>query len=111
MRVFRPATFFLIHAAQLGALFLAAICVCPRASADSITLFPVADTTLISTVPDNNNGGQPFFNAGITQNGTTNHGVLRFDLAGQIPPGAKILSADLVVEVTRQPKDGYSPGA
>ncbi|MBI3417288.1 MAG: DNRLRE domain-containing protein [Verrucomicrobia bacterium] len=79
--------------------------------ADEVTLNSVADTTLISTVPNNNLGGQPFFNAGITQNRTTNRAVLRFDLTGQIPPGSTILSADLLLEVTRQPKDGYSPAS
>lgn len=111
MRVFRPAILVQRRLIPLAVLLLAAFFSLARVSGGSVTLIPVADTTLISTVPDNNNGRQPFFNAGITQNGTTNHGVLRFDLAGQIHAGAKILSADLVVEVTRQPKDGYSPGA
>ena len=81
----------------------------PGARAEEITLNPVADTTLASAVPDHSSGGQTFFNAGITQNLTTNRALMRFELRDQIPAGSIIRAADLFLEVTRQPKDGYSP--
>ncbi len=74
-----------------------------------ILLTPAADTTLIQTTPDNNMGGQPFFNAGTTQNLTKNRGLFRFDLAGQIPARARIKSVTVLLAVTRQPSDGFAP--
>jgi hypothetical protein len=71
-----------------------------------ITLNPVADTTLSETVPNNNNGGQTFFNAGTTQNGPRTRGLLMFDF-GSIPAGSLITSAELVVEAVGQPSDGF----
>ena len=70
---------------------------------ESVILTSVADTTLIGAEPDNNNGGQTFVNAGVTQNYTTNRGLFRFDIAGQIPAGSKITRVDLKLEVVGQP--------
>lgn len=77
--------------------------------ADVVVLNPVADTTLIGAAPDNNNGGQTFVNAGVTQNYTTNRGLFRFDIAAQVPAGSIITRADLALEVVREGKDGYAP--
>ncbi len=79
-----------------------------RAHADTLTLRPVADTTLIETAPNNNLGGQSFANAGTTQNFTKNHALFRFDVSA-IPNGSFVESASLVFEVTKQPVDGYAP--
>ncbi|MBI4324806.1 MAG: DNRLRE domain-containing protein [Chloroflexi bacterium] len=76
-----------------------------------ILLTPAADTTLIQTTPDNNLGGQPFFNAGTTQNLTKNRGLFRFDLAGQIPARSRIKRVTVLLAVTRQPSDGFAPSA
>ncbi len=70
--------------------------------ADSITLIPVADTTLIETAPDNNMGGSTFFNAGTTGITTRNRGLLRFDLS-EIPSGSVIISVNLLIEVVFEP--------
>lgn len=78
------------------------------AHADSLTLRPVADTTLVETAPNNNLGGQTFSNAGTTQNFTKNRALFRFDVTG-IPNGSVVQSASLVFEVTKQPVDGYAP--
>jgi hypothetical protein len=78
------------------------------AHADSILLFPVADTTLSQNWAANNFGGLPFFNAGTTQNFTTNRALLKFDVAGVIAAGARITSVSLTLEVTREPGDGYN---
>ncbi len=77
-------------------------------SADSVLLRPVADTTLLEVFPDNNLGGATFFNSGTTQNGPRNRGLVKFDVAGALPAGAVIQSAELVVEVVRQPVDGFA---
>ncbi len=78
------------------------------AHADTLILRPVADTTLIETVPNNNLGGQPFANSGTTQNFTKNRALFRFDVSA-IPTGAVVDSVSLAFEVTRQPVDGYAP--
>ena len=82
------------------------------ARGDAVALNPVADTTLIGAAPDNNNGGQSFVNAGVTQNDTTNRALFRFDIGAQVPAGSKILRADLTLEVVHQPpQDGYKASA
>src|SRR5438094_242084 len=79
--------------------------------AESIVLTPVADTTLIETAPDNNLGGALIVNAGTTQNYTRNRGLFRFEVAGLIPRGSRITKVDFVLEVTGEPKDGFSPSS
>lgn len=72
------------------------------------TLTPVADTMLSENWPSNNQGGLTFANSGTTQNFTKNRALYRFDIAGAIPSHSKITSATLVLEVTKQPADGYN---
>ena len=79
-----------------------------RAAADEVTLVSSHDTALIEVEPDHNNGGEPFVNAGTTQNLTRNRGLFQWDLTGAIPPGATILSADVIFEVTRDPGCGIA---
>ena len=76
------------------------------AQADSISIRPVADTTLIEVAPDNNLGGGTFFNAGTTAIGTRNRALLLFDLGTTIPAGSIITSAELVMDVVGQPRSG-----
>jgi hypothetical protein len=79
---------------------------------DVVVLNPAADTTLIGAAPNNNNGGQIFVNAGVTQNGPTNRGLFRFDIAAGVPAGSKITRAELTLEVVHQPPtDGYKEAA
>ena len=66
----------------------------------------MADTTLAENYPNNNLGGLTQVNSGVTQNDTRNRGLYRFDVAGVIPGGARILSADLVLEVILVPSGG-----
>jgi hypothetical protein len=77
--------------------------------AETVYLTPSADTALLEAFPANNFGGQIYFNSGTTQNNTKNRGLLKFDIAGQLPPNAKIKSASLTLEVTRAPSDGDNP--
>lgn len=76
------------------------------ARGDEVSLIPSRDTTLIEIAPDRSNGGEGWFNAGTTQNGTRNRGLLQWDFTGTIPAGATILSVELTLEVTRVPGCG-----
>ncbi len=79
----------------------------PSAHADTVTLKPDADTTLIEVAPDNNLGGASFFNAGTAgANGLRNRALMSFILGGAIPPGSIITSVTLSIEVTRIPDSG-----
>lgn len=78
-------------------------------NAEFIALNPVADTSLMEVAPDNSNGGQEWLLAGTTQNFPRTRALLRFDFTGLIPPEVMIRSVRLLLEVTRQPRDGYSP--
>lgn len=69
-------------------------------------MLPVADTTLFEVAPDNNLGGANFFNAGTAGNGNRNRALLRFDFSESLPLGAMITSAELTLEIVRQPRDG-----
>ncbi|HEY2952457.1 MAG TPA: DNRLRE domain-containing protein, partial [Verrucomicrobiae bacterium] len=91
------------------ALLWAALLAPRPAWADSIALNPSADTTLIQAAPSRNNGGEAWVNAGTTQNFTKNRGLFKFDLAAHIPAFSVINSVTLVIEVTRQPVDGFTP--
>ena len=77
--------------------------------AQTLYLTPSADTALLETFPSNNFGGQLYLNAGTTQNFTKNRGLLKFDVAGQLPRNAKVTSARLTLEVTRSPSDDDHP--
>ncbi len=79
------------------------------ARAGTFFLTPSADTTLMERFPDNNLGGQEFFNSGTTQNYTTNRGLLKFDLAAQVPANALITGVTLTLDVVKQPVDGFTP--
>ncbi len=72
------------------------------ALADTLTVAPVADCTLIDTVDDSQsaNGTGPFIicgRVGLTGGGTLRRGALRFDLSA-IPPGSTI--GDVSVQLT-----------
>lgn len=69
--------------------------------ADSVTLTPVADTSLFESIPDNNLGAQSFLEAGVIEpSGALKRlrGLVRFDLS-QIPTNAVISNATLRVTV------------
>ncbi len=75
--------------------------------ADSVTLHPVADTTLFETSPNNNLGAHTDFIAGTTAGSAgqpfRNRALLKFDIGGQIPMGATITSASLTLSVVKTP--------
>lgn len=88
-------------------LSLAAACVLLplAANAASITLIPTADATLIENVADNSMGGAEYVLAGTTQNGPRNRAVLKFDISGELPAGAKITGAALTITAIRQSRE------
>jgi len=76
--------------------------------AASVALTPIADTFISESWTNKNFGAMAFFNAGTTQEFTTNRGLVRFDIAGAIPAGATILSTALTMEVVGQPDEPWN---
>ena len=76
---------------------------------ESVFVTPSADTALLQSFPSNNFGAQTWFNSGTTQTYLTNRGLMKFDLAAALPAGAKIIFAQLSIEVVGQPVDGDAP--
>jgi hypothetical protein len=67
-------------------------------------LAPVADTGLREYDPNTSMGGEKFFPVGTTSssgNYTRNRGLVRFDLAANLPSNAVIMSATLNLRVTK----------
>lgn len=76
--------------------------------ADSVTVFPSADATLIERNPTNSIGAASWISSGTTQNGNSNRALLKFDVAAAIPAGSTITGVGLNLWVTRTPVDGNS---
>jgi hypothetical protein len=69
--------------------------------ATTVTLVPTNDTTLFQTAPDFNLGGLTNMVSGSTSTGQTNRALLKFDIVGNIPTNATILSAMVTLTVVR----------
>lgn len=94
-----------------GALILLlASGVSQKIQADTVTLHPVADTTLIQVAPDANLGGAGFFNAGTAGNGNRNRGLMQFSLLDGIPAGSTINNVYLSLDIIRQPSVDVETG-
>jgi hypothetical protein len=91
------------------ALLLLASLVASNIFGTSVTLTPSGDTTLdqAGNGGNDNFGGGTDVHSGTNGNLTHSHGVLRFNLAGQIPSNAAIQSVTLTLIVTGVP--GSSP--
>lgn len=98
----------LVQHFTLGLGLLLGTCAGNTFAAITIAIPSVADTTLSENYPSNNFGAMTFANAGTTQNFTKNRALFRFDIAGALPIQARIQSAALTLEVTRQPNAGYT---
>lgn len=82
----------------------------PVPGATSIVLAPVADATLYdrsSLLASNGSGEYLYF--GFTDDNETRRALVRFDVAGAIPAGARIASAKLVLNVDRTRDDDVVP--
>ncbi len=75
---------------------------------ETISLTPVTDTSLSETSQDNNFGANGNFISGTGANGLRNRAVLQFNIAGTIPAGAIITSADLGLKLSAA---GTGPGS
>ncbi|HYV29227.1 MAG TPA: DNRLRE domain-containing protein [Candidatus Eisenbacteria bacterium] len=71
--------------------------------ADIIILKPVADTALNQTNPDFNLGGLTNLDSGTTASGEINRAVLKFDIAGSVPPYANIRRVEMSLTVVSRP--------
>jgi hypothetical protein len=92
----------------LPRLALAGICSLMNlvVSAATVTLRPVADTTLFESSPNDNMGGWTHVAAGTTGvagDRTRNRGLFKFDIAAQIPRTAVIQKVVLTLKVTGIP--------
>jgi hypothetical protein len=83
-------------------------CVQFSLGAASVTLQPVADTSLFSSIPTNNLGANPNFITGTTASGDNNRALLQFDVAAAVPANARITSAQLKLVVTRANSSGVA---
>jgi hypothetical protein len=77
------------------------------ASGETVTLTPVADTTLFEHDANNNQGKNSTFavgtTAGVSGRPARSRAVLKFDVAGNVPPNATITSAALTIRVSKSP--------
>ena len=79
--------------------------------ADSVTLSPSADTCLFEFLPDFNWGAEPELVAGVLtpfgDNGRARI-LMEFDIAGNVPAGSTITSAQLTMTAVKAPPDPAS---
>jgi hypothetical protein len=74
--------------------------------AATVTLRPVADTSLHEQVPENNLGRSPTILAGTTAQGNRTRALLRFDPLAGLPPRAIVRSARLELVLTANASGG-----
>jgi hypothetical protein len=78
-------------------------CLVIRATADTATLRPAADTTLFETFPDNNFGRFHLVAGTTLKQGARSRTLLKFVPGTNLPPGAVISAVQLTVQVDRSP--------
>ena len=71
----------------------------------TVTLQPAADTSLFENGPDNNLGATDLA-SGTIRIGPKSRALIRFDLAGQVPANATIMSAEFRIRVSKAPPGG-----
>lgn len=89
---------------------LAVLLAAHQAPGASVTLIPVADTSLFEYSPDFNSG-QSSLVAGRIRSVAANRAraLMKFDVAAAIPAGALITGATLTIEVVKAPAGGAEP--
>ena len=78
------------------------------ARAATISLAPIADTTLQEAFASNNFGDGTSFQAGGRRQGGRTRGLLLFDILGNIPAGSTITSVSLSLTVVKVPSGGVA---
>jgi spore coat protein A len=71
------------------------------ARAATAIINPGQDNTLAQELPDNSSGSCDALFSGMTDNNVARRALLKFDIAGNIPPGSTINSVTLGMTVTR----------
>lgn len=74
-----------------------------ESTAATFSLVPVADTSIYEGAPDNNLGGHGSVAAGGNASGVSFRALLKFDVAGSLPPEAIIQSASLQLTIVKSP--------
>lgn len=77
-----------------------------QARAETVTLKPVADTSLFENSPDNNLG-RAWLAAGTIKTGKKSRALIRFDLSS-VPANAVVTSATFTLRVVKLPSSGPS---
>ncbi|MFK7740019.1 MAG: hypothetical protein AB8H80_06810 [Planctomycetota bacterium] len=91
----------------VAALVTAAVVLTSVRGQNAVTLQPVQDTTLYEDATGaraNGSGGRVF--VGLNSQGLTRRAILQFDVAGALPAGAVILTADLDLFVEQSSATG-----
>lgn len=76
------------------------------ARADTISLNPIADTSLQEAFPDDNLGSGNTLTAGTRRRGGATRALLLFNISGALPVNATVTSASLQITVTATPAGG-----
>ena len=85
------------------------VCFLPwNLQANSVSLHPVADTTLQQSYPNNNFGDGTTFTAGGRRYGGITRALIEFDIANNVPSGATINSVTLTLNVVGTPNGGFN---
>lgn len=85
---------------------LTLVCASDLGHASTVSLTPVADSTLQQAFPNNNFGDGTSFTAGGRRQGGLTRGLVRFDVAGNLPANAVVTSVSLAVSVVGVPSGG-----
>ncbi len=93
---------------QVTTGLLALLAACPWASAATLTLAAVADTSIFEAKPDANLGATTLV-AGTNQAYSRSRALFRFDL-GALPSGAVVTDVQVALYVTRQPDPDQHAG-
>lgn len=73
------------------------------ATGETISLKPVADTSIFAAAPRNNLGASASMAVGSNAKNQPGRGLLRFDVAAALPPGAVVTRASLAFSVMKDP--------
>src|SRR5690242_7373932 len=88
-------------------LLISALLLRSMALSDTITLTPIADTSIFEEVPNNNLGGLSDVPAGTIRVRKKSRALFKFDVS-QIPASASITSVSLTLQVVKTPPSGVA---